>query len=106
MIEAVYAIRQAGAADATAFFTTLSAYLAVSYLVGDKLSRFQLWTISILYTVYLYFPIVATQTAVNDLARFGAAPPGSEFLWAVLIVMWLVSIVFMVQKRRDSIVKV
>ena len=102
MIEATYAIRQAGAADVTSFFTVLSAYLIVAYLVGDKLSRFQLWAISGLYTLYLYFPIVAAQFAVSDLALLGAAPPGAEFLTAVLVLMWLVSIVFMIQKRRES----
>ena len=102
VIEATYAIRQAGAADVTSFFTVLSAYLVVAYLVGDKLSKFQLWTISGLYTLYLYFPIAATQIAVVDLAQLGALPPGAQYLTYVLVLMWLVSVVFMIQKRRES----
>ena len=102
VIEATYAIRQAGAADVTSFFTVLSAYLVVAYLVGDKLSKFQLWTISGLYTLYLYYPIAATQIDVVDLAQLDALPLGAQYLTFVLVLMWLVSVVFMIQKRRES----
>jgi hypothetical protein len=102
IIEATYAIRQAGATDVSSFFTVLSAYLVVAYLVGDKLSKFQLWSITGLYTLYLYFPIAATHIAVADLAQLDAVPPGAEYLRFVLVLMWLVSIVFMIQKRRES----
>ena len=101
-LQTIYAIRTAGATDVLGFFTVLSAYLVVAYLVGDKLSPFQLWTISGLYTIYMYFPVVATQYTLADLARLNAAPPGAEYLSAVLVLMWLVSIVFMVQKRREN----
>jgi hypothetical protein len=103
-LQAVYAIRTAGAADVINFFTVLSAYLVVAYLVGDKLSSFQLWTISGLYSVYQYFPIAALQIAVGDLARFDAAPPGANLLAVLLTAMWFVSIVFMIQKRRGSLI--
>ncbi len=101
IIEATYAIRQTGATDVSSFFTVLSAYLVVAYLVGDKLSKFQVWSISGLYTVYLYFPIAAAQIAVSDLALLDALPPGAQYLRFVLVLMWLVSIVFMIQKRRE-----
>lgn len=102
MLQTVYAIRATGGADALNFFSVLSAYLAVAYLVGDKLSSFQLWGISDLYSLYLYFPAVAVQFAVVDLMKLNAAPPGASFIAIVFASMWVVSIVFMLQKRRES----
>ena len=54
MIEAVYTIRQAGAADISNFVTIVSAYLVVAYLAGDKLLSFQLWAISVVYRCPLW----------------------------------------------------
>ena len=33
--------------DVAAFFTLFSAYIVMSYLTGDKLTRFQVWFINI-----------------------------------------------------------
>ena len=102
LLQAVYAIRAAGGGDGASFFTLLSAYMVVAYLVGDKLSTFQLWTISALYMAYMYFVVAAMHLAASDLVRLDAAPLGAELLTPVLGLMWLVSIVFMMQTRRES----
>jgi hypothetical protein len=52
--------------------------------------------------MYLYFPASAVQVAVADLTTLDAAPLGAGFVTIVLALMWLVSIVFMIQKRYES----
>ena len=107
-LEAMYVIRGVVAQDAMNFFTLLSAYLIVAYLVGSKLSTFQVWAISVLYTAFCAGPIAGFYVGVVDLGAINHADGGLyavEHTWIVPLIMvlsWVLSIVFMVDARSRS----
>lgn len=47
-LEAMYAVRDVMASDAMNFFAIKSAYLIAAYAVGERLTTFQVWSISLL----------------------------------------------------------
>lgn len=55
------------AGDAMNFFAIICTYLIVAYAVGARLTTFQVWSISILYTVYASFPLIGTYIAIADM---------------------------------------
>ena len=104
-LETIYVIRGVGAQDAMNFFTLLSAYLVVAYLAASKLTTFQVWAISILYSVFSLGPILGFYLAVVDMnsIEHGARVPQVEIPWLVPSVMflgWGVSIYFMINARK------
>ncbi len=57
---------------AMATTSVLFAYLIAAYLVGSSLSRFQVFTISSLYSIYFTLPVLATlgeQRRIQNLGR-------------------------------------
>ena len=103
-IEAIYAIRGVTADDAMNFISMVSGYLAVAYFVGDKLSKFQMWAVTGLYSVWVIGPIAGFYTGVIDMARLGgmeAAPMVRYPLWVPVLMgaSWVVSVLFMLQVR-------
>ena len=98
--------------------SVLFAYIAAAYFVGNKLSRFQVAAISILYSIYFTFPVLATlgeQRRIQNLTeRFQEEFP-SEFqhyysegsaleylMYGGLIISflaWALSLYFMYDRR-------
>ena len=106
-IEAVYVLRGVLAQEGMNFFTILSAYLVVAYLVAAKLTTFQIWTVSILYSVFCAGPILGFYLCVLDLAEldYGARVPQIEnpyLVPSVMVLGWAMSIMFMVSVRRKK----
>ena len=62
-LEALYAMRAVLAADAMNFFARFTAYLVACYLVGDKLTKFQIGAATVLYSVFSAGPIVGVYLA-------------------------------------------
>ncbi len=107
-LEAIYTVRNVAAQDGINAFTLISAYLVVAYLVGPKLSKFQVWAISIIYTAFLLGPIAGFYVAVLDLKAVnhgGGNLHSVEFPWIVPLIMlfgWALSIAFMIDARKKK----
>ena len=104
-LEAIYTIRATTAADGMYFVSILSAYLVVAYVVGPELSRFQVITITILYSLFLTMPINGMYSGLGDLLLLEHPfrpdrPEGAQYVIpGVMIVAWIASVLFMIQVR-------
>ena len=105
-LDVMYAIRAVAAEDGMNFFTLLSAYLVVAYVVGSKLSTFQVWAISLLYTLFSTGPLTGFYLSALDAKSlnhiYGA--PQMDYPWLVPTIMalgWVLSIAFMIDARRN-----
>ena len=104
---------------AVAATSVLFAYVAAAYLVGHKLSRFQVVAISVLYSIYFTFPVLATlgelRRIQNLVSRFQQEFPAEfqhyysegsaqEYLMygglIISFLAWALSIYFMYDRRR------
>jgi hypothetical protein len=113
-LQTAYIIREVLAAEGMNALAIISSYLVVAYFVGPKLSRFQLWAISILYTVFCLGPLDGFYIAALDLKSLNQGEQGSrtlelplavEYPWmipAIIVLGWIMSIVFMINARRSS----
>lgn len=106
ILESLYVIRGVGAQDAMNFFTVVSGYLVVAYLVGSKLSKFQVWSISVLYSLFCFGPAMAVVISLQDIASLPYAADhelwfkGVSSLPWVMLFAWALSIVFMLNSRQ------
>jgi len=97
------------------FIAVMFGYVAAAYLVGERLTSFQVSAITALYTIFAPLPVLSAHEAMGharDLyieytANFGAVPfSSSSITWASEIVLlamstsWIISVVFMYQSRR------
>ncbi len=114
-IELIIAARGGIGGHVSNFVTALFAYLLMTYFVADKLSRLQLWGISLIYSVYAYLPANAAFQDINMhaslLAQFAAVHPAEAGIyiqygrsypigWAMIAFLsWGLSISFMIQQR-------
>ena len=107
ILESLHVIRGVAAQDAMNFFTIVSAYLVVAYLAGPKLSTFQVWSISILYSLFSFGPIVAVAISLQDISTLPYASEhpgwfrGAICLPWVMGFAWVLSIVFMLNSRTQ-----
>jgi hypothetical protein len=91
----------------TLFLTVLFAYFAVAYLVGKKLSIFQLYSITFVYSAFSLIAIV-TFMSLNQrleallLFRNGDTPIPWILPTSVCFVGWILSIAFMVHSRKKD----
>jgi hypothetical protein len=98
------------------FIALVFAYSLVAFFAGEKLTGVQVWMVTLVYSSFLFAPISANLKTVNNLhnlsAEFAQLYPDSVLeygLWAVrapiLLVVylsaWLLSVVFMLQWRRQ-----
>jgi len=107
-LELYYMARDAVGIDVTVFVTLVFAYITVAYLLGKKLNRFQVISVSVLYSLFVLFNLDAiyTETGVVVLVSHllydspvnGTVRTG--FL-TLLTLVWLFSLFFMYQARRD-----
>jgi hypothetical protein len=107
-LETLYVMRGVAAQDAMNFFTLLSAYLIVAYIAGSKLTAFQVWAISILYSVFSLGPIAGFYVGVLDmkLIEYGNPVLQTEFPMLVPVIMglaWAISIYFMYNVRKTKL---
>ena len=106
-LEAIYTIRGVAAQDAMNFIAVLSAYLIVAYLVGSKLSQFQLWSISVLYSLFSLGPIWGFHIAILDMnaSQYAGTHPtylkSAGYIPLIMLFAWALSIAFMLEARRN-----
>ena len=103
------------------FVTILFAYLVCAYLIGDRLSRLQLWVVNVLYTVFSFQTGLFSYVGWNRFFAFtarlveqfpqpqvtpGVAVPSAEVAFFLSIPLTLgayfAGILFMMNKRRAS----
>ena len=115
-IELIVSTRDAVGGHADNFMTVLFAYLVMVYLVSDKLTRFQIWSISLIYSAFLFLPanaVIQDLQIINahTLSFYMAYPveateylPNSSVYPAVCITLaifnWLLSVGFTIQRRK------
>ena len=102
--------------EGSVFITLLFAYVVVTYLVGEKLSTFQVWALSTVYTVFLLLPfggmisrVIGFQTLANKFHQeypeyaisfiAHSFPHFHYIVGGVLVSTWLLSIYFMIHVR-------
>lgn len=92
------------------FISVLVAYLVCAYLVGNKLTRFQLIAVSFTYSMFSFLLILLVYGNLMRMAGIKASffeletTPGVGIPLMgpiILLLSWLISIIFMIQVRRS-----
>ena len=117
IIDTIISVRADIAQHSMNFVSVLFAYIIAAYLVGPKLSRFQVSMITILYVLWSPGPILAAYdgaVALQDLyvhhraalsVEMGASPlmaTAPLVVSTAMFMAWLISIMFMIQVRVTS----
>ncbi len=117
IIDTIISVRADIAQHSMNFVSVLFAYILAAYLVGSKLSRFQVSMITILYVLWSPGPILAAYdgaVALQDLyvhhravlsVEMGASPlmaTAPLVVSAAMLLAWVISVVFMIQVRVTS----
>ena len=91
--------------QATVFISVLSAYLIAAYLVGTKLDRFQLLSITIIYSLFNAFLIFGFFSISSGMIHVVYVLSGTDITvtnygtGALYFVAWVLSIFFMIKIR-------
>lgn len=88
--------------------TVIFAYFAVAYLVGDKLTRFQLYSITFVYSSFTFVAIYVMAGLSQRISRLIAYSQGDfQLLWYIPPLLcfsgWVLSIAFMIHSRNQGI---
>ena len=108
VVQIFYMAREAASGDMSFLVTILSAYLVAVFLAAKRLSRFQILTITAIYTATFFYTSLGYYFAYSAVLSAGEQlsgqpiPAWSNGIIAVIFVAWLVSIVFMVHARREG----
>lgn len=108
LLELFYTISGNVTNNITVLITALSAYLALAYIAGKDLSKFQVYSISVIYSAFVLFMIGGISRDSQTLSYITTvlfdinASADSIILTIVLLMGWLLSIVFMVQTRKEK----
>jgi hypothetical protein len=107
LAELILGTLSTGIEQLTLFLTVLFAYFAVAYLVGKKLTKFQLYSITFVYSAFQLVAVVTFMSLQQRLEvllvfRDGETPISWVIPSSVCIVGWLLSIVFMVHSRKSN----
>ncbi len=117
-IELIVTTREGIGGHVSNFVVVLFAYLVMTYFVAEKLSRFQVWGLSAIYSVYEFLPANAAlqdiQTHGALVSQFYEQHPAEAAIYIVqgqsypivfglvALASWGLSIAFMVQRRRGK----
>ncbi|MFK7865386.1 MAG: hypothetical protein AB8B95_14305 [Pseudohongiellaceae bacterium] len=106
--ELLFLARNALTTDLAFITSIVSAYLIVAYMVAEKLTKFQLITITSLYSAMFFFNcwgffgtarlFFGVNNAIGNDVSIGLALP----ITAILFLAWAVSIGFMMQQRSSK----
>ena len=106
LLDAYFVAQQAVFSTVSVFMTILFAYLTVAYFVSSRLSRFQAYTISGLYSFFSFYVIYGAYTTADLLAAIIFAMNGQNFEWVsivtplFLLVFWVFSVALFIQARK------
>lgn len=90
------------------YLSVLSAYLAVAYLAGDKLTKFQLYSITVIYSAWVAIQFAGffqLNSLGNDIVFYTTGIDNSiPYLIGQIVVLasWLLSLAFMRHSRTQS----
>ena len=90
------------------FLSVLFAYLAVAYIVGDQLSKFQVWVVTGIYSAFILLFVGGLYDNALHVARLNKIiydvdyTAGVSAIIALLFASWVMSLVFMVNARSKS----
>ena len=98
------------------FIYVMFGYVAVAYVVGERLSRFQVYAITALYTMFIPLPVIAGLEACETIISMYEehwdtypattfkfiVPYSFELIIATVFLSWAISITFMYQVRRNT----
>ena len=107
LFELAMSFREALTGDFINFFTMVSAYMVVAYLAGSTLTRLQTAMVTVLYSIVTLILIAGSiQLAdevqqVNTILDRGLSINLRLAVLLVLSSMWLMSLLFMFQIRRQ-----
>jgi hypothetical protein len=107
------------ATHAMNFIALMFAYLITAYFVGTKLNRYQVWAVSILYSVFVVLPARAAVLGLEQILSltemfyrdhpavaeefygevFTVPVVDPRYLAVILLVAWAVSLGFMISER-------
>ena len=108
LIETYFLVRDALLSDLTVYMTILFAYITVAYFVSAKLTRFQAFGISLLYSVFALYMISSAHNASQMLSTIGFKISGLDSSWesnailTILMISWVFSLVLFAQARRKG----
>ena len=100
------------------FAGVMFGYVAAAYFVGAKLSTFEAWVITILYSLFAPLPAGAAYEslhAIRELSELHQAGVnfsldqtptyivGPEAISAMIFISWLISAIFMYRIRRKTL---
>ena len=90
--------------DITIFMTVLFGFIAMAYFVGEKLSRSQAVSVSLIYSVFALLALASiwSTTMSMSAALVGGFLNLNYSLVGTLAVCWAYSILFLVQVRRTN----
>ncbi len=119
-IELISATRDGIGGHINNFITVLFAYLVMTYFVADKLSKFQMWGLTLIYSAYEFLPARAALQEIQMLSallsQFHEQHPAEAGLYipfgqtnpipfmVIAATSWGLSVAFMVQRglMRDG----
>ena len=100
------------------YVSILFAFLIMAYLVGRRLSKFQVWSVSILYSIFIILPAFGTirtfalatkligsfhveypEPASNYFPFYSVADLFTLLISIVLAAAWVLSIIFLLNSR-------
>lgn len=90
------------------FISILFAYLAAAYFVGRKLSRFQVWTVTSIYSAFVILFLGGLFDNALHVARLNKFIYGVDYtigvslIFVVLTASWIMSLIFMANARKKD----
>jgi hypothetical protein len=98
------------------FFSAITAYLIVAYLVGAKLSRAQVSIVTVVFSLFCFLLLGSItrlsgeigsyrqqiQSIDSGLNEFASPGPGAFAVLAIFALAYLMSLIFMAQIRRRA----
>ncbi len=106
LLDFYYLVRGALVSEVTIFITLLFGYVTVAYFVSAKLTRFQAFTISSLYSLFALYMVTSIYNSSVMVSAIGFAISGvdstrdSLIIVTMLLVAWVFSIILFIQARR------
>ncbi len=106
LLDSYYLVRGALVSEVTIFITLLFGYVTVAYFVSAKLTRFQAFTISSLYSLFALYMVTSIYNSSVMVSAIGFAISGvdstrdSLIIVTMLLVAWVFSIILFIQARR------
>ncbi len=106
LLDSYFLVRGALVSEVTIFITLLFGYVTVAYFVSAKLTRFQAFTISSLYSLFALYMVTSIYNSSVMVSAIGFAISGvdstrdSLIIVTMLLVAWVFSIILFIQARR------